>query len=131
MPLAAAALLVFAALRARGARVGTAVFLSALLAGNPVALAQVFSFYNDGMGASLMTAMLALAWHWRRRSDPWLLLALAACIVVIVTLKFTGLVSACCCARPGDSTCGPCRCIPTKFRLVSNLSGPLPRLRGG
>ncbi len=92
LPLAAAALLVFAALRARGARVGTAVFLSALIAGNPVALAQVFSFYNDGMGASLMTAMLALTWHWRRRSDPWLLLALAACIVVIVNLKFTGLV---------------------------------------
>jgi hypothetical protein len=92
LPLAAAALLVFAALRARGARAGTAVFLSALIAGNPVALAQVFSFYNDGMGASLMTAMLALAWHWRRRSERWLLLAIAACIVVIVNLKFTGLV---------------------------------------
>jgi len=92
LPLASAALLVFAALRARGARAATAVVLSALIAGNPVALAQVFSFYNDGMGASLMTAMLALAWHWRRRCDPWLLLALAACIVVMVNLKFTGLV---------------------------------------
>jgi hypothetical protein len=92
LPLAAAALLVFAALRARGARAGTAVFLSALGAGNPVALAQAFSFYNDGMGASLTTAMLALTWHWRRRCDPWLLLALAACIVVMVNLKFTGLV---------------------------------------
>jgi hypothetical protein len=92
LPLAAAALLVFAALRARGARAGTAAFLSALVAGNPVALAQAFSFYNDGMGASLTTAMLALTWHWRRRCDPWLLLALAACIVVMVNLKFTGLV---------------------------------------
>ncbi len=92
LPLAAAALLVFAALRARGARVGIAAFLSVLIAGNPVALAQIFSFYNDGMGASLMTAMLALAWYWRRRADPWLLLALAACIAVIVNLKFTGLV---------------------------------------
>ncbi len=92
LPLAAAALLLFAARRSRGARAGTAVFLSALGAGTPVALAQAFSFYNDGMGASLTTAMLALTWHWRRRCDPWLLLALAACIVVTVNLKFTGLV---------------------------------------
>ena len=92
LPLAAAALLVFAALRARGLRRRTAGFLTALIAGNPVVLAQIFSFYSDGMGASLTTALLALVWHWRRRPDPWLLVALAASIVVIVNLKFTGLV---------------------------------------
>ncbi len=92
LPLTAAALLVFAALRARGLRRRTAGFLTALIAGNPVVLAQLFSFYSDGMGASLTTALLALVWHWRRRPDPWLLAALAASIVVIVNLKFTGLV---------------------------------------
>jgi len=43
LPLAAAALLVFAALRARGLRPWSAGVLAALTAGNPVALAQVFT----------------------------------------------------------------------------------------
>jgi len=92
LPLAAAALLVFAALRSNGLRARTAGVVAALVAGNPVALAQVFSFYSDGMGASLTTAALALCWHWRRRPDPWLVVALAADIVVFINLKFTGLV---------------------------------------
>ena len=92
LPLAAAALLVFAALRARGLGRPAAIGLGALAGGNPVALAQLFSFYNDGMGASLMTAMLALTDLWRRRADRSLLLALAASIVILVNLKFTGLV---------------------------------------
>jgi hypothetical protein len=94
LPLAAAALLVFTALRGRGVGPRTSALVTTLVAGNPVALSQAFTFYNDGMSASLITALLALVWHWRRRPDPWLLAGVAATLAVIINLKFTGLVYA-------------------------------------
>jgi hypothetical protein len=94
LPLVAAALLVFAGLRARGVGPGTTTLATVLIAGNPVALSQSFTFYSDGLSASLITSLLALCWHWRRRPDPWLLVGMAATIAVLINLKFTGLVYA-------------------------------------
>jgi hypothetical protein len=90
--LAAGGLLLYAALRTHGAPAAPALVGSLLAAANPVALAQSFSFYVDGMVASLLTILVALAallWH---RPQWALLLATGAALVLLPNLKFTGVV---------------------------------------
>jgi hypothetical protein len=95
--LGAAFLLTHAALRARGLRPVAAVAGAVVLAGNPVALAQLPSFYVDGLNASLMTclfAMTLLLWQ-RGSSDPWLrgvlLAGIGGALAFMINLKFTGV----------------------------------------
>lgn len=92
VPLVAAALLVVALLRARGLGRGASLLAAFALVANPVALAQLYSFYVDGLCASLMLAMLALVWWWTRRPRPVTMLAIAACLSLLINTKFTGLV---------------------------------------
>ncbi len=86
--LLAAALVVFAAL----GQSRRAALAAAVVAANPVALVQAFSFYVDGMSASLMTAFIAASWLWLRRPGLAPALAAAGSLVLLVNLKFTGLV---------------------------------------
>ena len=72
--------------------------LGAVLALNPVALAQVFSFYVDGaLGGLLILLMLLLTMLLDRSWDPpqgWRLAywpTVAATIIVLSNVKFTGL----------------------------------------
>ena len=72
--------------------------LGAVLALNPVALAQVFSFYVDGaLGGLLILLMLLLTMLLDRSWDPpqgWRLAywpTVAATIIVLANVKFTGL----------------------------------------
>src|SRR5207302_510029 len=73
-----------------------AVAVAALLGANPVALAQVCSFYVDGMAAALITALAALHLLCARAERPRvpLLLAQAAALVLLANLQFTGVVYA-------------------------------------
>jgi hypothetical protein len=72
-----------------------AALVALVLGAQPVLLAQAWSFYVDGMMAALMAALLALAVLGRRRPrDPLLLAGEAAALVVMINLKFTGLVYA-------------------------------------
>ncbi len=72
----------------------TAIGLALLVAANPVALAQAFSFYVDGALASTLTALFLVLWRARQRADAATDAALAALILLAVNLKFTGAVFA-------------------------------------
>ena len=90
LALLAAGLAVFAAL----GQSRRAALAAALAAANPVAVVQSFSFYVDGMSASLMTGFVALAWGWLRRPGLASGLGAAAALVLLVNLKFTGPIYA-------------------------------------
>jgi hypothetical protein len=91
--LLAAGLFAYATLRARGLAERPALLVAVLLAANPVTLAQLASFYVDGLAASLLLSFLALALHPRGRAGP-LLAAQAAALLLLVNTKFTALVYA-------------------------------------
>ena len=75
---------------------GSAVLLAAVVALNPVAVAQATSFYVDGMSASLLTVILtSVCLLLSRRHGDWVPLAiLAAATVILVNVKATGLAYA-------------------------------------
>jgi hypothetical protein len=61
---------------------------------NPVALYQLPSFFVDGQLASLSALLILLSLDYLRRPRPQTLLLLALCVVLLVNIKFTGLVYA-------------------------------------
>lgn len=86
--------LAFAALREFGLAWAASLWLSSLLAFNPVSLYQVFSYYVDGALSSLLIIFMSalfLAIKHPGRSDY---LVLFTSLVLLCTLKFTGLVYA-------------------------------------
>ena len=91
-----AGLLAFVALRERGVGRRWAGLVAPLAALNPVAAAQAYSFYVDGLGLSLVVAAAALGSLVARRPEPRLLLGLALALVLFINLKFTGVVYGAC-----------------------------------
>lgn len=70
------------------------ILLSLIIAFNPVSINQLFSYYADGQLASLITCLLVavlLSWQNFNRVN---LALIFSCIVLIVNIKFTGLVYA-------------------------------------
>ncbi len=82
-------------------RLWSAVLIGAVAAANPIAVTQVFTYYNDGlMGTVVLIAVVLLStlvdpgWDpplWWRRASP---VALVSTVVVLANVKFTGLVHA-------------------------------------
>jgi len=76
-------------------RPNTAVFGSLLAALNPISLQQSFVFMVDGQLSSLIVLTVGLGGLVFTQLGEWpVLLALAAVIAMLVTVKFTGLVFA-------------------------------------
>lgn len=75
-------------------RPATAIGLALLATANPVALAQVFSFYVDGALASTVTALFLVLLRARQRVNRATYAALASLILIAVNLKFTGVIFA-------------------------------------
>src|SRR5208282_2295460 len=68
------------------------VAMAALVAANPVALCQLFTFYVDGQMASLLACLAALGFLSVADGNPWVNLLLLETAVLIIQVKFTGLV---------------------------------------
>jgi hypothetical protein len=68
------------------------VAMAMLVAANPVALCQTFTFYVDGQMASLLACLAALCFLCVADGNPWLDLLLFEAAVLIIQVKFTGLV---------------------------------------
>jgi hypothetical protein len=91
--LVAAALLAIAAVEAAGGGRAVAIFGGAVLAANPVALAQLGTAMVDGVVSSLLLAAIALTLLWVWRHPPVIVLpALGGALALLVNTKFTGLV---------------------------------------
>lgn len=85
--------LALAALDRVAAFAGYKAVVVALLASlNPVSLCQALSFYVDGQIASLIVSLAALAYLWLMWLDRAALVLLVPTIVMIINVKFTGLV---------------------------------------
>lgn len=87
-------LLMFSAIARLGGGLGLAGIFAFLLAFNPVSLYQSLTYYVDGPLASLMVIYLAIACLLWNRSRPVYFLGLAACLILLCNLKFTGLAYA-------------------------------------
>ena len=70
------------------------VAMAALVAANPVAVCQVFTFYLDGQMASLLACLAALCYLSIAEGNPWIDLLIFETAVLIIQLKFTGVVYA-------------------------------------
>jgi hypothetical protein len=68
--------------------------LALATAANPVTLYQMASFFVDGQLAALCTLVVVLSLDYFHRLRPQALILLAACMVMLVNVKFTGLVYA-------------------------------------
>jgi len=68
------------------------VAMAVLVAANPVAVCQIFTFYVDGQMASLLVCLAALCFLSATASNPWVNLLLLEAAVLIIQVKFTGLV---------------------------------------
>jgi hypothetical protein len=79
-------------MRARGARPLVAWTAAIVLAGNPVALAQLGSFYLDGVTVGLLLAFLCLALHPRLRAEPAGMIGQAASLGFLLNTKFTSVI---------------------------------------
>jgi hypothetical protein len=66
--------------------------MAVLVAANPVALCQIFTFYVDGQTASLLVCLAALCYLCVADGNPWVNLMLFETAVLIIQVKFTGLV---------------------------------------
>ena len=71
-----------------------AIILALLIAFNPVSTCQALSFYIDGQMASVLSIMLATGLAILRRRGRFFLLLWAVSMVLVVNLKFTGVVYA-------------------------------------
>jgi hypothetical protein len=85
------ALAVFAGSRKTKLSAGPVV-MAVLVAANPVALCQLFTFYVDGQMASLLACLAALCFLSVADSNLWVNLLLLEAAVLIIQVKFTGLV---------------------------------------
>jgi hypothetical protein len=86
--------LAVAVLRRMGLSIAWRHLAAAVAAANPVVLYQVHSYFVDGQVASLITLMVLLSLDHVRRPSARALVQLAACTLLLVNLKFTGLVFA-------------------------------------
>jgi hypothetical protein len=90
--LAAGCFLSFSALLGiQGLSLEAAIILAFLIGVNPVSFLQLISYYVDGQVFSLVIAMMATMVLWGKRRERFLLVLLAAIIILIVNLKTTGL----------------------------------------
>ncbi|MBI3569055.1 MAG: hypothetical protein HY084_12735 [Gemmatimonadetes bacterium] len=92
--LAAAFLLAWPSLECLGVRRRAAVIVALLAAANPVALQQLQSFYTDGLLASSLVAVLALAVLFAHTQAWRFGCALALALAFVANLKFAGVVYA-------------------------------------
>jgi len=69
-----------------------AAAMAVLVAANPVTLCQIFTFYVDGQMASLLACVAALCYLSVADGNPWVYLVLLEAAVLIIQVKFTGLV---------------------------------------
>lgn len=70
------------------------LIISSLVAFNPVAIYQSLSFYVDGQMASTISCIFPLLLLLYRRPRWPIFLALIMCIIILINVKFTGLVYA-------------------------------------
>jgi hypothetical protein len=68
------------------------VAMATLVAANPVTLCQLFTFYVDGQMASLLACLAALCFLSVADGNPWVNLLLVEAAILIIQVKFTGLV---------------------------------------
>jgi hypothetical protein len=68
--------------------------LALAAAANPVVLYQVPSFFVDGQVAALCALLVLLSLEFLRAHRPYLLVLLAASVVLLANVKFTGVVFA-------------------------------------
>lgn len=68
--------------------------MAALAAANPVSLCQIFTFYVDGQMAALLACLAALCFLSAASGNPWVDFLLFAAAVLLIQVKFTGLVYA-------------------------------------
>ena len=68
--------------------------LALTAAANPVTLYQMASFFVDGHLASLCALLVVLSLDYFRQPRPRTLVLLGVCVVLLVNVKFTGLVYA-------------------------------------
>jgi hypothetical protein len=68
------------------------VAMAVLVAANPVALCQLLTFYVDGQMASLLACLAALCFLSVAAGNPWVNLLLFEAAILIIQVKFTGLV---------------------------------------
>ncbi len=66
--------------------------MALLVAANPVALCQILTFYVDGQMASLLACLAALCFLSVTDGGPWVDLLMFEAAVLLILLKFTGLV---------------------------------------
>ena len=90
----AAFLLLWPSLESLGVARGRAVLVAMLAAANPVALTQLASFYVDGLVASSVVIVVALAILWVRTGDSRWAPALGLMAAFLSNLKFPGVVYA-------------------------------------
>jgi hypothetical protein len=91
--IAASFLLAFSALKSSGKLTNKqSVFLSLLLALNPVSLYQSLSFYIDGQLGSLLLCILALAYRLVTQYDKFISIGFIMSIALLINVKFTGVV---------------------------------------
>jgi hypothetical protein len=68
------------------------VAMAVLVAANPVAICQLCTFYVDGQLASLFVCLAALCFLSAADSNPWVDLLRFEAAILIIQVKFTGLV---------------------------------------
>lgn len=66
--------------------------MAAWVAANPVALCQVLTFYVDGQMASLLVCLAVLCYLTAVENNPWLEWLLFVSAVLLIQVKFTGVV---------------------------------------
>jgi len=70
------------------------VVMAALAAINPVALCQILTFYVDGQMASLLVCLAVLCFLSVVRSNPWHTVWMFEATILLIQVKFTGVVFA-------------------------------------
>lgn len=73
-------------------KVGMAVLLSCLLSMNPVSICQSLSFYVDGQLSSMLITLGSLLYLLSKSWDRLRILTAALSMIVVINLKFTGIV---------------------------------------
>jgi hypothetical protein len=70
----------------------SAALLSAAIAANPVVMAQLFTYYNDGLLGSMLLAYIVALWYFyfAREIKAFILSLMTA--VILINLKFTGVI---------------------------------------
>jgi hypothetical protein len=68
--------------------------MALLVAANPVTLCQILTFYVDGQVASLLACLAALCYLSVTDGSSWINFLLFECVVLLIQVKFTGLVYA-------------------------------------